>query len=81
MLKPGSFEYIDQQIRKGSVQKLGNAFERLCKFYLENAPKYRGEFKYVRHWRDWPKRWGPDTGIDLVLRLMRAKHGQSRQTG
>src|SRR3989338_7409197 len=66
MTEPGSFEYIDQQIRKGSVQKLGNAFERLCKFYLENAPKYRGEFKHVWHWRDWPKRWGPDTGIDLV---------------
>src|SRR3989344_3163879 len=66
MTEPGSFEYIDQQIRKGSVQELGNAFERLCKFYLENAPKYRGEFKYVWHWRDWPKRWGPDTGIDLV---------------
>ncbi|MDO8565192.1 MAG: DEAD/DEAH box helicase family protein [bacterium] len=64
--KTGTFDYIDQQIRKGSVQVLGHAFERLCKFYLENAPKYRGEFKHVWHWRDWPKRWGPDTGIDLI---------------
>src|SRR3990167_7226226 len=64
--EPGSFEYIDYQIRKGSVQNLGDAFERLCKFYLENSPKYRGEFKKVWHWKDWPKRWGPDTGIDLI---------------
>jgi len=66
MAKLGSFEYIDKQIRKGSVQELGNAFEQLCKFYLENAPKYRGEFKNVWHWKDWPGRWGPDTGIDLI---------------
>src|SRR3989344_6091515 len=65
-VKPGSFEYIDYQIRQGSVQNLGDAFERLCKFYLENSPKYRGELSKVWHWRDWPKRWGPDTGIDLI---------------
>ena len=64
--KPGSYENIDQLIRVGSVHNLGNAFERLCKFYLESAPKYRGEFKKVWHWKDWPKRWGPDTGIDLI---------------
>ena len=65
-MKLGSFEHIDQQIRKGTVQELGHSFERLCKFYLENSPKYRGEFKGVWLWRDWPKRWGPDTGIDLI---------------
>jgi len=71
--KQGSFEYIDQQIRKGSVQELGNAFELLCKFYLKNAPKYRGEFKHVWHWRDWPKRLGPDTGIDLIAETYEGK--------
>jgi len=70
MVKSGSFEYIDQEIRKGSANELGNSFERLCKYYLENAPKYRGEFKQVWHWKDWPKRWGPDTGIDLIAETM-----------
>lgn len=66
LAKPGSYEQIDQMIRGGSVRDLGDAFERLCKFYLESAPKYRGVFKKVWRWKDWPRRWGPDTGIDLI---------------
>ena len=38
----------------------------MCKWYLETAPQYKAFIKRVWLWRDWPDRWGPDTGIDLV---------------
>ncbi|MBK5116683.1 MAG: hypothetical protein JJE23_07150 [Thermoleophilia bacterium] len=38
----------------------------MCKWYLENAPRYAGRFKHVWLWDDWPDRWGAEAGIDLV---------------
>ena len=44
----------------------GRQFERLCRWYLQNAPEYRNKIKQVWLWKDWPERWGVDAGIDLV---------------
>lgn len=44
----------------------GAAFEALCEWYLLNEPVFRGQLRRVWRWRDWPARWGPDAGIDLV---------------
>ncbi len=33
---------------------------------LRNAPEYRGRFRQVWLWAEWPDAWGPDAGIDLV---------------
>lgn len=45
----------------------GRAFERLCKWLLENVPEYRTRLERVWLWTDWPGREGrPDAGIDLV---------------
>lgn len=44
----------------------GRQFERLCQWYLRNAPEYRNRLKHVWLWDDWPGRWGPDAGIDLI---------------
>src|SRR5450756_559836 len=44
----------------------GRMFERLCRWYLENAPEYRLRVRKVWLWDEWPGRWGPDCGIDLV---------------
>ena len=44
----------------------GRQFERICAWYLRNAPEYRRRFRKVWLWGDWPKNWGPDAGIDLV---------------
>jgi len=49
-----------------NVQVRGRQFEHICKWYLENDPKYRLELKKVWLWNEWPGRWGPDAGIDLV---------------
>ncbi len=47
-------------------QTRGCQFERLCLWYLQNAPEYRHRLKKVWLWKEWPGIWGPDTGIDLV---------------
>lgn len=44
----------------------GRQFERICKWYLQNAPQYRLLLEKVWLWSEWPDRWGSDAGIDLV---------------
>ena len=46
----------------------GHQFEHICKWYLENDPKYRLELKRVWLWKDWLGKWGPDCGIDLIAK-------------
>jgi superfamily II DNA or RNA helicase len=58
-----SFESLLSQL---DPAKRGPQFERLCRWYLTNAPEYRGRFKRVWLWAEWPDAWGPDAGIDLV---------------
>lgn len=64
---PGTFEFIEQRVREAPLATdRGKQFEWLCRFFLLNAPKYRGMFTSVWLWDDWPGRWGVDKGIDLV---------------
>lgn len=44
----------------------GRDFERLAKWFLESDPEWVAQFREVWHWNDWPGRWGPDKGIDLI---------------
>ena len=44
----------------------GKQFERVCKWFLETDPRYSNRLAKVWLWDDWPDRWGPDCGIDLV---------------
>ncbi len=68
-LLEGTFEYIEAKIRReADGTSFGGDFEWLCHWFLENAPRYRGQFDKIWHWKDWPDRWGPDSGIDLVAR-------------
>ena len=65
----GSFEYIEAKIRRDAEgTTFGGDFEWLCQWFLENAPRYRGQFDRVWLWKDWPDRWGTDAGIDIVAR-------------
>ena len=43
----------------------GTQFEHICKWFLENDPRY-GHLTQVWMWNDWPGNWGSDAGIDLV---------------
>jgi superfamily II DNA or RNA helicase len=65
----GTFESIEARIRRDAEgTTFGGDFEWLCKWFLENAPRYRGQFDKVWLWKDWPDRWGADAGIDIVAR-------------
>ena len=44
----------------------GFLFERVVQELLRKAPIYSERFSDVWLWNEWPKRKGPDTGIDLV---------------
>jgi len=46
--------------------KDGKDFELLSKWFLTNDPVWRSLFRKVWLWGEWPDRWGPDRGIDLV---------------
>jgi len=50
-------------------QVRGRQFEHICKWYLENDPKYKLELKKVWLWNKWPGTWGPDAGIDLNAKI------------
>lgn len=64
---PGSFEYLEAKIRRDAEGTLfGRDFEWVCQWYLEHAPLYRGKFRRVWRWAEWPDRWGRDCGVDLV---------------
>lgn len=44
----------------------GREFELLCRWFLQNDPEFAAEYEHVWLWSEWPERWGPDRGIDLV---------------
>ena len=46
----------------------GKQFERVCKWLLENDPRYRDKLTKVWLWDDWPGRQGADYGIDLIAK-------------
>ena len=65
----GTIEFIEAKIRRDAEgTSFGGDFEWLCQWFLENAPRYRGQFDKVWLWKNWPDRWGIDAGIDLVAR-------------
>jgi predicted helicase len=57
---------LDTLLSRLDPAQRGPQFERLCRWYLTNAPEYRGRFRRVWLWHEWPDAWGPDAGIDLV---------------
>lgn len=44
----------------------GVAWERICRWFLLTEPLYAAQIKKAWLWNEWPDKWGPDTGIDLV---------------
>jgi predicted helicase len=51
-----------------TLDREGRGFELLCRWFLQSDPEFRAEYEQVWLWADWPGRWGPDRGIDLVAR-------------
>ena len=64
----GSFSALYEELVRTfpDSKPRGDAFEEICQHYLRTHPAYQKELKKVWRWDEWPDRWGPDTGIDLV---------------
>ena len=45
----------------------GKQFEVFVKWFLSNDPEWSANVEKVWLWDEWPERWGPDCGIDLVF--------------
>ena len=56
--------FLDSIYRDGND---GKAFEHFVKWFLKNDPEWSTQVDKVWLWDEWPGRWGPDKGIDLVF--------------
>ena len=48
--------------------KRGKQFEHFVKWFLKNDPQWSTQVDEIWLWEEWPQRWGPDCGIDLVFK-------------
>ena len=55
------------------AHRRGQQWEEVCQWFLQTDPVYRALLTKVWLWNEWPGRWGPDAGIDLVAK---AKNGE-----
>ncbi|MFL2630460.1 MAG: DEAD/DEAH box helicase family protein, partial [Thermodesulfobacteriota bacterium] len=58
------FNYLKNKYPEPKIR--GKNFEPYAKWFLENDSVYKKTFKKVWLWDDWPGKWGPDDGIDLI---------------
>ncbi len=45
----------------------GRQFEKFVKWFLKTDPTWSSQVENVWLWNEYPKRWGPDCGIDLIF--------------
>ena len=48
------------------AHRRGQQWEEVCQWFLRTDHLYRTQLTKVWVWNEWPDRWGPDAGIDLV---------------
>ena len=60
----------------------GRDFELLSQWFMRSDPEYVALYKAVWLWDEWPDRWGPDKGIDLIAENTRSSlsYGTERRT-
>ena len=52
----------------GDTNRRGKQFERFVKWFLKNDPEWATQVEDLWLWDEYPGRWGPDCGIDLVFK-------------
>ena len=57
-----------------SLDKSGKQFEYFVKWFLKADPEWATQVDQVWLWDEWPERWGPDCGVDLVFRHTNGEH-------
>ena len=68
-----SLSHLLATLHSRTSQEKGQAFERLCRWFLTNDPKYKLQVKKVWLFGEWPGRWGADTGTDLIVETVDGK--------
>lgn len=61
----GSFSELMGNFDVGSARR-GEQLERVCLWFLTHEPTYAERLKSVWLWGDWPGKWSPDAGIDII---------------
>ena len=51
----------------------GKQFEKFVKWFLKTDPVWKSQVEEVWLWDEYPDRWGPDCGIDLVFKHKNGK--------
>lgn len=51
-----------------SFESDGRLFEGFVKWFLQHEPTWANQIEKVWLWEEYPDRWGPDCGIDLVFK-------------
>ena len=51
----------------------GKQFERFVKWFLKTDPEWHSQVEEVWLWDEYPERWGPDCGIDLIFKHKNGK--------
>ncbi|MDC1447248.1 Helicase associated domain protein [Candidatus Thioglobus sp.] len=59
---------FDTFLNSFDPDKKGIQFEHFVKWFLKNDPEWLTQVDEVWLWNDYPNRWGPDCGIDLVFK-------------
>lgn len=59
---------FDTFLNSFDLDKKGIQFEHFVKWFLKNDPQWKTQVEEVWLWDEYPERWGPDCGIDLVYR-------------
>ena len=67
------FTEFEARLRAAFPDNFGQRFESVAKWFLETDPRYASQLKRVWLWDEWPGRWGPDDGIDLVAETVDGK--------
>ena len=57
----------------GDINRRGKQFEQFIKWFLKNDPEWATQVEDVWLWDEYPGRWGPDCGIDLVFKSKTGK--------
>ena len=68
-----AFTEFESRLRAAFPDDFGQRFESVAKWFLETDPRYASQLKRVWLWDEWPGRWGPDDGIDLVAETVDGK--------
>ena len=65
------FTEFEARLRAAFPDNFGQRFESVAKWFLETDPRFASQLARVWLWDEWPGRWGPDDGIDLVAETQR----------